>query len=55
MICGLVGGSGKTASASPAADRFAPIAADDDWSAYHAKLAAIGEMAQAYGTEPAAP
>ncbi|AWN54824.1 protein adenylyltransferase SelO [Methylobacterium sp. 17Sr1-1] len=34
---------------------WAPIAAADDWSAYHAKLAAIGEMAQAYGTEPAAP
>ncbi|GJD60670.1 protein adenylyltransferase SelO [Methylobacterium frigidaeris] len=34
---------------------WAPIAAADDWSAYHAKLAAIGEMAQAYGTGPAAP
>ncbi len=31
---------------------WAPIAADDDWSAFHAKLAAIAEMAAAYGTSP---
>ncbi len=34
---------------------WAPIAAGDDWSAYRAKLAAIDEMAEAYGTRPAAP
>jgi uncharacterized protein YdiU (UPF0061 family) len=28
---------------------WAPIAADDDWSAFRAKLAAIAEMAEAYG------
>ncbi|GJE17124.1 protein adenylyltransferase SelO [Methylobacterium marchantiae] len=31
-----------------------PIAASDDWSALHAKLDAIAEMAEAYGTAPAA-
>ena len=34
---------------------WAPIAEGDDWSAYHAKLAAIDMMAEAYGTRPAAP
>ncbi len=34
---------------------WAPIAEGDDWSAYHAKLAAIDAMAEAYGTRPAAP
>ncbi|WP_298966769.1 protein adenylyltransferase SelO [uncultured Methylobacterium sp.] len=32
---------------------WAPIAAADDWSALRAKLAAIAEMAEAYGTAPA--
>jgi uncharacterized protein YdiU (UPF0061 family) len=34
---------------------WAPIASGDDWSAYLAKLAAIDEMAEAYGTRPAPP
>ena len=34
---------------------WAPIAEADDWSAFHAKLAAIAEMAEAYGTAPAPP
>ncbi|GJE04505.1 protein adenylyltransferase SelO [Methylobacterium isbiliense] len=29
---------------------WAPIAESDDWSAYHAKMAAIAAMAEAYGT-----
>jgi serine/tyrosine/threonine adenylyltransferase len=29
---------------------WAPIAGNDDWSAFAAKLAAIAEMAEAYGT-----
>ena len=33
---------------------WAPVAAHDDWSAFHAKLDAIGSMADAYGTAPAA-
>ena len=32
---------------------WAPIAAQDDWSAFHDKLGAIAAMAQAYGTAPA--
>jgi uncharacterized protein YdiU (UPF0061 family) len=32
---------------------WAPIAEADDWSAFRAKLAAIGGMAEAYGTAPA--
>jgi uncharacterized protein YdiU (UPF0061 family) len=32
---------------------WAPIAASDDWSAFHAKLAAIAQMAHAYGTTAA--
>lgn len=32
---------------------WAPIAERDDWSVYEAKLARIGEMADAYGTAPA--
>lgn len=32
---------------------WAPIAAADDWSVFHAKLAAIASMAEAYGTEAA--
>ena len=31
---------------------WAPIAAADDWSAFHEKLRVIGEMAEAYGTLP---
>ncbi|MFE1600736.1 protein adenylyltransferase SelO [Methylobacterium sp. ID0610] len=31
---------------------WAPIAAEDDWSAYAAKMRAIAEMAEAYGTAP---
>ncbi len=34
---------------------WAPIAEADDWSAFRAKLAAIAEMAEAYGTAPAPP
>jgi serine/tyrosine/threonine adenylyltransferase len=34
---------------------WAPIAGSDDWSAFGAKLAAIAEMAEAYGTAPAPP
>ena len=34
---------------------WAPIAEVDDWSAFRAKLAAIAEMADAYGTAPAPP
>ena len=29
---------------------WAPIAADDDWSAFHAKLADIATMSDALGT-----
>jgi uncharacterized protein YdiU (UPF0061 family) len=32
---------------------WAPIAESDDWSRFHAKLADIAEMAEAYGTTPA--
>ena len=34
---------------------WAPIAGADDWSAFHAKLAEIARMADAYGTAPARP
>ncbi|GAA0582809.1 YdiU family protein [Craurococcus roseus] len=34
---------------------WAPIAGADDWSAFRNKLAAIAEMAEAYGTTPAPP
>ena len=34
---------------------WAPIAADDDWSVFTAKLASIAAMAEAYGTGPAHP
>jgi hypothetical protein len=34
---------------------WAPIAEGDDWSALHAKLAAIDRMAEAYGTRVAPP
>ena len=34
---------------------WAPIAENDDWSAFRAKLDAIAEMAEAYGTAPAPP
>jgi len=34
---------------------WAPIAERDDWSALHAKLAAIDRMAEAYGTQVSAP
>ncbi|HEX5866108.1 MAG TPA: YdiU family protein, partial [Beijerinckiaceae bacterium] len=34
---------------------WAPIAENDDWSAFAAKLAAIAEMSEAYGTATAAP
>ncbi|MBD8906207.1 MULTISPECIES: protein adenylyltransferase SelO [Alphaproteobacteria] len=34
---------------------WAPIAAADDWSAFSAKLAEIGAMAEAYGTAPLPP
>jgi uncharacterized protein YdiU (UPF0061 family) len=34
---------------------WAPIAEADDWSAFHSKLAAIAEMAEANGTAPAPP
>ena len=34
---------------------WAPIAEADDWSAFRAKLEAIAEMADAYGTAPAPP
>ena len=34
---------------------WAPIAENDDWSAFAAKLAAIAEMAEAYGTATPAP
>jgi hypothetical protein len=29
---------------------WSPIAASDDWSLFHQKLASITEMAEAYGT-----
>jgi hypothetical protein len=34
---------------------WAPIAAQDDWTAFYAKLHAIGRMANAHGTKLAAP
>jgi uncharacterized protein YdiU (UPF0061 family) len=34
---------------------WAPIAEHDDWSLFHAKLADIAAMAEAYGTTPAVP